>query len=182
MGAPIRPSFELRVPLGRAGIEQRVALRLRTRGCPVSGLVAPGRIELHVHGDEQRIWSPQLIVDVVDVGWTRDSAPDALAAREPTEAVLRCRFGPHPSVWTLYAAGYAFVMLLGFAGLCLGLAEWVLSRAPLGLLAVPAALVLAALLYGAALLGQGLGREQMERLRRFLEETLDERAGVESSR
>lgn len=158
MRREIRPAFHLDVSCPPEQLGQHLTRRLKSKTCPISGLVAPGRIELHVHGAEQHLWSPQLILEVVE-------------SEEGSE--LRGRFGPHPSVWTLFMAGYATCGLLGLLGLSFGLAQLTLETTAWGFWGIGLAGVLACLLSGFAYLGQGLGHTQMDRLRAFLEETLE---------
>lgn len=154
----VRPGFEWRIPTGAECVLERVSRRLLSANCPVSGLVAQGRIELHVHGAEEHLWSPQLIVDV-------HNAPDG--------SLLRARFGPHPSVWTMYMAGYAVSSLVGMMSAVFALAQLVLGETPWSLWGVPLSGLLAAGLYLAALFGQGLSHEQMDKLEQFLAQALE---------
>ena len=64
-------------------------------------------------------------------------------------AVARGRFGPHPHLWTLFVAIYAHLAFVGLAGAVYG-----------------------GLVYLSAFLGQGLGADEMYRLRAFVEEAL----------
>ncbi len=149
----IRPEFELRVSTSESALLAVVARALKKPGCPVSGLVAKGRIELHVHGRDQHIYSPQLIVDLKQDG-------DRL--------ILHGRFGPHPSVWTMFLAAYAACAFMALVGVSLAYAQFVLGRPPLSLWILPAALIAALSLYLFARLGQDLSEDQMTHLKAFL--------------
>lgn len=125
----------------------------------MSGLAAPGRIELHVHGEQQRLWSPQLIVDL----------------RESKRGTsLLGRFGPHPSVWTMYVAGYAACGFGALVGVSFAYAEWAMEKPLWSLLSLPACMLLALALYWLALFGQRASDEQMKKLREYLVAKLDE--------
>lgn len=104
------------------------------------------------------MWSPQLIVDV--------DAVDLDASR------LVARFGPHPSVWTLYLAGYAVSCLVGMMSGVFAMAQLILDETPWAFWGVPLAALFSAALYFAALFGQGLSKEQMAQLESFLRSTV----------
>ena len=120
----------------------------------IKGLALPHRIEMAFTSEEQHLWSPQLIADVRIEG-------------EKTR--LSVRFGPHPHVWGMYLAGHFVLGTLALIALCYGFAQLTLGESPTALLVLPAALVLLGLLYGASFVGQGLGFDQMVRLRDTLQ-------------
>jgi hypothetical protein len=124
----------------------------------IDGLVITGRIELVPDRESRHFWSPQLTVDV-DV--------------DGEGALLRGRFGPHPHVWTLYMAIHALGAMSTIGAAMFGLSQYLVGQTPWALLALPAAPVLAALVWAMAFVGQGLSAEQMYALRRFVEESLD---------
>ena len=154
-----RPRFELRVDATPEVILARVAQALKQSTTKtIRGLVlAEGRIELRVSDKERRLWSPQLTVDVRPEG---------------DGAHLRARFGPDPHVWTMYVTLYAASVVFATACGVWGMAQMILHRTPWALYLAPLAAVFAGLVYGASFVGQGLGSEQMYRVRAFLEEAL----------
>ena len=83
------------------------------------------------------------------------------------------RLTPHPSIWTGFMAGYAFLIFLGLIGAVYGYTQWVMGQAPWALLLVPLALLLSVILYLSSLVGQLLSQEQMTQLRAFLDEALE---------
>jgi hypothetical protein len=131
----------------------------------VCGIVAADRVELHVPPERQRLWSPELRVDVETEG---------------EGCRLRGTYGPHPHVWMLFAAIYG---LLGCAALVAGvfaMAEWTLGRGVSSLYAFPVLVLLVLAVRSLAFFGQGLGGEQMDELRGFLEEVLEQGADPKS--
>jgi hypothetical protein len=150
----IRPTFEIEVGADADAVMERVRDNLAR--CPrCTGVSVGHHAELFVPVQERRVWSPWLSVSAVE----RDGA-----------TVLKGRFAPHPSVWTLYmflAFGLGFALLVGLSW---AYAQWVLERPPWALLSLPAALILGAGLYAASVLGQSLGAEQMIQLRTALED------------
>jgi len=152
----VRPRFELEIDIEADVLMERVRERLPL--CPHCTGVSVGRhAELFVPDSERRVWSPWLSI-------TADDREDG--------ALLRCRFAPHPHVWTLYlflAFGLGFALLVGTTW---GYAQWATDRTPWALLSVPVIIVLGGLLYSASQVGQKLGGEQMDHLRSALDELI----------
>jgi hypothetical protein len=150
----VRPRFELELADTPETVMHR--LRARLRDCPdCTGSSVGNHAELFVAATDERLWSPWLSV-------TAEDGNDG-------GAVVRGRFGPHPSVWTLY-------MFLSFAlgfgllvGTTWGYAQWVMEMHPWALYSVPLIAVLSILLYAVSLTGQRLGAKQMGDLRVTLE-------------
>lgn len=155
MSAPRpRPRFEFELDDAPDQVMQR--LRDRLRDCPdCTGASVGQHAELFVPKSAQRLFSPWLSV-------TAEEHNDG-------GSTLRGRFGPHPTVWTLYmflsfALGFALLVFSSW-----GYAQWTMDVTPWALYAVPVIVVLAALLFGVSLVGQRLGGEQMASLRATLE-------------
>ncbi len=121
-------------------------------------MLAERRIELLPHRSTRHFWSPQLTIDVED---------GAEGVR------LRGRFGPHPHVWTLYVAMHAIGAMGTLGAVVFGVSQYLVGQTPWALVALPASPILAALVWALGFVGQGLGAEQMYRLRRFLEECIE---------
>ena len=149
-----RPRFELGFDDRPDEVMQR--LRDRLKDCPnCTGASVGNHAELFVPESEQHLWSPWLSVTA--------------EAGAEDRTTLRGRFGPHPTVWTLYmflsfALGFALLVFSSW-----GYAQWVMEITPWALYAVPVLVVLGALLYGVSLVGQRLGADQMNDLRSSLE-------------
>lgn len=155
----IRPTVTIDVDLDPSTVMDR--LRLRLPDCPrCTGMSVGRHAELFVPVEERRVWSPWLSV----------------TAHEGDQgAVVRGRFSPHPSIWTLYlflAFGMAFALLVGLAW---GYAQWATETTPWALATVPLVLVAAGALYGISLIGQRLSISQMEDLREALDELIQSR-------
>ena len=148
-----RPRFDLGIDDPPDEVMQR--LRDRLRNCPdCTGASVGHHAELFVPESDQRLWSPWLSV-------TADESRGG--------TLLRGRFGPHPTVWTLYmflsfALGFALLVFASW-----GYAQWVMEGTPWALYAAPVLIILGALLYGLSLVGQRLGADQMNDLRSSLE-------------
>jgi hypothetical protein len=76
---------------------------------------------------ERRFWSPTLDLDL-----------------EPLEEGCRMRgyFGPHPNTWSMYLAGFAFLILVSAAALIIASSQWILGQPATALLALPVCLIL----------------------------------------
>ena len=149
-----RPTFELRSKLSPEQIVQRAAEELRASSS-MAGLALPNRIELTVIGEERRLWSPQLSADLIE---------------HEGETRLRARFGPDPAVWIAYVFTYGALGTLALIALAYGVSQMMLKQAPTALIVAGATSLLGGLTYGASFVGQGLGSEQMYRLRATLVE------------
>lgn len=150
----VRPRFSLELGEDPDVVMQR--LRDRLPDCPDCTGVSVGRhAELFVPEADRRVWSPWLSV-------TADEGDRG--------AVIRGRFAPHPSVWTLYlflAFALGFALLVGTTW---GYAQWATEVTPWALFAIPLVVVSAGLLYLASQIGQRLGHDQMDHLRSAVEE------------
>lgn len=156
-GPRLRPRFELEVdePLDRVCESFRV--ELGRAECPIVGKIAPGMLVLGVPDAESRLWSPvlELLLE-----------PTARGTR------LRGSIGPHPHVWTTFIVLHLLLAICGLAGLTWGISSATIDGRywPLGIPVVT--LMLHAFVAGGAFIGQGLGADQMHRLRSFVDDVL----------
>jgi len=152
-----RPRFDFDSP---ASPEQFLAhFRARLKDAKrVRGLVVEENctIEMTLVADHVKVWSPQLSLLV---------SPSV----QGEGSSIKARFGPHPHVWGMFLAGYALSGMLSCALLLFGVVQIFLDQTPWALYATPLAILGAALVYGAAYVGQGLGSGQMNDLRMSLE-------------
>lgn len=156
-----RPRFELSTAFSPSEAKERVE-RLLEENDDVSGMVMEGRIELTIPPPEQHLWSPQLTIDIEE---SADSG-----------STLRARFGPHPHVWTMYMAGFAILLTGAMVSAVFGFSQWVINHDPWAFWLTPVFGILAALVFGAAFVGQGLSSEQMYLLRSFLTHAIEAEA------
>ncbi|MDH5493573.1 MAG: hypothetical protein OEY14_16585, partial [Myxococcales bacterium] len=131
----------------------------------VRGLAFRRHVELTTPDPRRRPWSPQL----------------SLELKEGVEggSQIEGRFGPHPNLWSTFMFLYGTIFMLGLCGGIFGLAQLALGHAPWALLSPLGAALMAAFVYGAALIGQGLGADEMYELRRFVDSCLEQRSGSE---
>jgi len=152
-----RPRFDIEINSQADVLMDRVRENLAR--CPRCTGVSVGlHAELFVPEAERRLWSPWLSITTDDRG---------------AVSLLKGRFAPHPSIWTLYLF---LAFALGFAllvGLSWGYAQWVMQSTPWALLSLPAAVMLGGLLYLVSVVGQRLGAQQMDQLRAALDELVE---------
>lgn len=152
----MRPTFDVdlncRPPEFLAALEQG----LRDGRATWDGRLFGDYAIVRVREEQRQFWSPALHLqtDAGAQGGTR----------------VHGRFSPSSPIWTAFVAIYVLLSLLALAGITYGWVQHNLGAAPTGLWAVPGALALAGFTYGAALIGQGLGAEDMYRMRRFVDE------------
>lgn len=165
MGKPrMRPRFEMKVECGVEDVMERIQARLSAGGQSIEGAFTRRHGVLMMPDTRRRFWSPQLglsLEDVADGAW------------------IRGRFSPHPHIWTAFMFVYGILFMFGVSGAVYAVVEFALGRSPWALLVPIGCTVLAAFVYGAAFIGQGLGAEEMYELRRFLDDCVDEAVAQE---
>jgi len=163
----MRPRFELQLPVARETWLDALRAELESDPPSLRGQVFRKHAVVQMLDAERTFWSPYLNLEVED---------------EPDGSAVRGRFSPHPNVWTLFMAIYILIAMAGLAGLSYGIVQYTLGQPPWALLGVPAAVALFGFVYGATLIGQGLGAEQMYMMRRLVDRTcvdaLDAQSGA----
>lgn len=152
----MRPVFELPLRVEGAAVLRAVRAGLAGAGAPVEGVVLQSQAELTTRREEAHFWSPYLSVEVTegdDGAWS-----------------LKGRFAPEPNVWILFMGIYGILGMCALAGAMYGASQVIVRESPWGFAAVPAALALIGFTYGAAFIGQGLGAEEMYKLRSFVDD------------
>jgi hypothetical protein len=155
----MRPVFEVSLPTAGTAVLAEIRRRLHDPSARIEGAVLASGAELTTVRREAHFWSPYLSVEV--------------ARDEGGAWRLKGRFAPEPNVWILFIGIYGILGMFGLFGLMYGLSQWLVNEAPWGLAAGPAALALMAFTYGAAFIGQGLGAEEMYRLRSFIDDCVE---------
>lgn len=149
-----RPRFELRTRLSPEALADRLNGFLRSAD-DMRGIAFPTRIEMAVQGADHHFWSPQLVADVTEL---------------EGGSHIEARFGPDPYVWAMYVLSYVAIALLALLALAFAASQTIVGTEPTALLALPVLAALAGLVFGASFVGQGLGSDQMYRLRAKLVE------------
>jgi hypothetical protein len=167
MSAPrMRPRFELQLPVEADQWLGALQSQLRTDAAPCRGAVFRCHANLWMHDAQRTFWSPYLNLDI-------DEQPGGIA--------VRGRFSPHPNVWMLFMGIYALLGIAALSGLIYGFVQFSLGRHPWALIAVPVAAAVFGFVYGATLIGQGLGAEQMYTLRRVVDGVSESVCSTESA-
>lgn len=156
-GPRLRPQFAVEVgrPAERVIDDFRAALH--RPDAPVVGKIRGSAVQLGLPSAEVTTWSPSMELSVEP---------------SPEGCVLYARIGPQPQVWTTFMFFHLLILMLWFSGLMWGLSQWFSGGDPWALWSVPAGLFLNAFVAGAAFIGQGLGAEQIYRLRSFVDEVV----------
>jgi uncharacterized integral membrane protein len=150
----MRPRFEFQLPVERERWLLVLSELLQSDAGSLRGQVFRKHAVVEVRDGERTFWSPYLNLEVED---------------EPDGSAIRGRFSPHPNVWTMFMAVYILLAIAALGGLSYGIVQYTLGQAPWSLLVVPAALALFGFVYGATLIGQGLGAEQMYKMRSLID-------------
>lgn len=103
-------------------------------------------------------WSPEMDINI-----------EAGAEGGSTVRVL---IGPAAAVWTFYMFLYALALLMMFGGFILSYSQYVLGKALWGFYLLPAAVIMALLIYAAGLWGKKRARAQSQQLQRLVEGAL----------
>jgi hypothetical protein len=88
-------------------------------------------------------------------------------------------FAPEPNVWILFMGLYGILGMGALGGVMYGLSEVLVGQRPYGLAVGAAFVALMGFTYGAAFIGQGLGAEEMYRLRSFVDDCVEVAERVE---
>ncbi len=162
----LRPRFREQVPCSPEEVLQALEHALGRDTGDVNGSVFSKSAVLRIPPTRQHYWSPELQIGV-------DPSADRSKSGGPATTVTGI-FGPRPAVWSLFIALYAFVAFGGTMGGAYGLSQLMLDQPAHVLWAVPAALVLAVVIYFVGQTGRALGHGQMTELRAFLDRVLGE--------
>lgn len=153
------------VGLSPADLAARVRARLEDPEAPCDGLATESQIELRIRERDRRFWSPQLVVIMKP-----DPGPGG-ATR------LVGHFGPNGNVWTMFMAAYGFVVLSALNGAFFGFGQMMIGEPAWALWCVPGAVLVVALIYIAAGVGQRLGHHQVDVLLQTLEAAIGDEPG-----
>lgn len=166
----MRPRFELQLPVARERWLDALRSALRDDAESLRGQVFRKHAVVEMRDARRTFWSPYLNLEVED---------------EPDGSAIRGRFSPHPNVWTMFMAIYILLAIVALGGLSYGIVQYTLGQPPWSLLIAPAAVALFGFVYGATLIGQGLGAEQMYIMRSLIDracvDALDTRADVDAT-
>jgi len=163
--APLRPTFTIPLALEREEAIERIRAGL-AESVPANRWLGKGRwAEIHVPGEERRIWSPYLSVRLDEF----DAHHRAAGQPEGTRSVLFARFAPRPEVWTGFVFLYSVVAFLALLGGILAYVQWASDESPWGLWALGVGVPFLGSLHLVSWLGQRRSHAQMLELRSVLD-------------
>ena len=150
----MRPRFELQLPVDRERWLGSFQRALESDPGPLRGQVFRKHAVVQMRDGERTFWSPYLNLEVED---------------EPDGSAIRGRFSPHPNVWTMFMGVYILLGIIALGGLSYGFVQLTLGESPWAFFTVPAAAAMFGFVYGATLIGQGLGAQQMYVMRSLVD-------------
>lgn len=155
----MRPTFEIALTDDGSSVLGRLRDGLVQDDPPFVGQVLAEHAFVQLPRERRSLVSPYLNLRLV----SRDGNP-----------VLRGRFSPNPGVWMGFMAVFGTLGMVGLAGLMYGFAQMTIHETPWAFVVVPATLGLAAFVYGASVIGQGLSIDEMYEMRAFVDKVMME--------
>ncbi|HHJ49533.1 MAG TPA: hypothetical protein ENJ88_01335 [Phaeodactylibacter sp.] len=157
MSIEIRPSFEKHISLSPEEFVAKLCEEFKRHNRRCQGVATRNHVTLRLPPEKQHFWSPQLDLELEE----KDDG-----------TVVRGRYGPKPSVWTLFMFGYGLAGFGWMIFLILGMSEWMIQKQPGKILWSFGFLGLGVLLFFAAQAGKALSRNDMRELDEFIREAL----------
>lgn len=122
---------------------------------------------LRIPQRKRRFWTPCLDLTIEDA-----AGDESLPSRVQTK--LWGTFSPRPEIWTGFVFAIGTLVISSVFASVWGVAQLALGHSTFAFLVPVGAVLLAALLYVSALVGQGLSISEMYRLRAFVDDCLRE--------
>lgn len=136
----------------------QISDNLKGQNTDLKGQVVQEHAFIRIPEEKQHYWSPELHV------WARE---------QDGETIVYGVMGPKPKIWTMFMFFYTGVLTLTFFGSSYGIIQLMLGIKADFLWSIPFGLLAIAIVFAAAKYGQYKGKEQMELLRNFLEESIE---------
>ena len=147
----LRPVQTLEVPLSPDEAYRRLASLLQGANPRVTGQTVKNHMLLTLNTPTRHFYSPWLQLEVrAEVG------------TEQTR--VKGRFSPKPSLWMGFLLAYLALGTIALFGALFGTSQYMVDSAPTALWALPICAALAATLFTATRIGQGLARPEMTEL------------------
>ena len=142
----IRPSFAHDTPHTIDEIISAFTRHLKFEESNCGGSIHSPYVVLYPLLEDQHYWSPQLSILIED---------------EQTHRTLHGRYGPKPSVWTMFVFFYAIIGLAVIIIGVIGMANWSLGESTSILYLLPILLALFLSLFFVSAAGKKKGHDQM---------------------
>ena len=138
---------------------EQINEKLKDQNLDLQGQVVQEHAFIRIPEENQHYWSPELHV------WARE---------QDGETIVYGVMGPKPKIWTMFMFFYTAVLTMWFFGSSYGVIQLMLGIKADFLWSIPFGLLAIGLVYTSAKYGQYKGKEQMELLKQFLEETVEQ--------
>ena len=155
----LRLRFKKTSSLKPEKIFERIEKQFDLPKAQFTGWVSTKHAMINIREGKRQYWSPQLNIEVEEI---------------EKGSLIRCLYGPNPTVWTLFIFFYMLISFLGLANAMYGLTQLTLNYTPWAFGAVPIFVFLLLAVYYVARIRQKMGNEQMTVLQAFLDEVLAE--------
>jgi hypothetical protein len=163
----MRPSFKVEASCGSEQLMDAFRRHLVLDAEDVDGDFSTRNGVLRIPEAKRRFWTPYLELTIEECG---DAETEACDVRTK----LWGTFSPRPEIWTGFVFAIGTLTVLSIFSSVWGVAQLALGHGTFAFLVPLAALVVGALLYVSALVGQGLSISEMYRLRAFVDDCLRE--------
>lgn len=159
----LRPRFRLKTSLSKKDVKLLFENNLRQTP-RISGKIVGDHLHLTIQKKDLHFWSPELGVDF-------DFRPQL--------NLIRCLIGPKQQVWAMFMFLYGAITIGGMFGSIYGFTRWQLDQGSDWLWTFPIAIILLAVVFITAKIGQQIGHDQMVLLIKFVHKTLGKENFVE---
>jgi flavin reductase (DIM6/NTAB) family NADH-FMN oxidoreductase RutF len=156
-GPRLRPQYVIEVARPPDRVLADFAAALQRPDTGVWGKTRGNVLQINIPLEEQTTWSPSMELAV-------EPAPNG--------SVVYARIGPLPQVWITFIFIHLFIAMIGLSGFVWGISQLFMGGPTWALGVFAGALFLHAFVAGAAFVGQGLGADQIYRLRTFASDVL----------
>lgn len=164
---PMRPQFAYDFPIDEDRALELLKGIMDTNDHPIEGRTAGNHLMLVIPTKDRHFWSPWLNIETLRI-------------QDSEHTTIKGRFSPNPSVWTGFMFMYSTLAVLVALAFVFGLSQLVLQKPAWAFLLIIPAVLSAAAMYWASLVGQHLAQNQMQLLYRVTLETLAKDAGLET--
>ncbi len=161
-----RPRFRTSSRQTQEELKERINNHLQNhKGEGVIGHVYDTHCTFDIAFKDRHFWSPHLNVNF-DVD------------EETAETIIRGRYGPAPTIWTVFMFGYAALGLSFTFAALFGLSQLALRQSSGILWSLPVLLAAILTLWLIGQTGQKIGVEQTFRIHQFFEEAIGEKVRI----
>lgn len=162
----IRPHFRLAVPFSKEVVMDNFREKVNRSSGNIIGTIVDNHIILDIAQQDVHYWSPQ-------VNFRVEERP-----QDNQQSLLIGIIGPRPKVWTLFMFIYFAIGIIGFFISSFRVARMMMGEYSLLIWAFPIAVLLMLTAFIVGKFGESLGSEQVDSLKRFISEAVDNQITV----